>query len=54
MATYDLTTDALVIRAVEQGEHDRLLTLLCPDEAAYLRVMESLRQLGMLLEDAGD
>ena len=35
-----------------EGIH--LHTLLCPDEAAYLRVMESLRQLGMLLEDAGD
>ena len=32
MATYDISTDALVIRAVEQGDHDRLLTLLCPDE----------------------
>ena len=31
MATHDISTDALVIRAVPQGDHDRLLTLLCPE-----------------------
>jgi len=35
-----------------EGIH--LHTLLCPDEAAYLRVKDALGQLGMLLEDAGD
>ncbi len=35
-----------------EGIH--LHTLLCPDEAAYLRVKEALGELGMLLEDAGD
>lgn len=35
-----------------EGIH--LHTLLCPDEAAYLRVKEELHKLGMLLEDIGD
>ena len=35
-----------------EGIH--LHTLLCPDEAAYLRVKDELHNLGMLLEDIGD
>ena len=45
MATYDITTDALVIRAVPQGEHDRLLTLLCPEEGRITVIAKGARSL---------
>ena len=45
MATYDITTDALVIRAVPQGDHDRLLTLLCPDEGRITVIAKGARSL---------
>ncbi len=45
MATYDITTDALVIRAVEQGDHDRLLTLLCPKEGRITVIAKGARSL---------
>jgi len=35
-----------------EGIH--LHTLICPDEAAFLRVKEALHKMGMLLEDMGD
>ena len=45
MATYDISTDALVIRAVPQGEHDRLLTLLCPGEGRITVIAKGARSL---------
>ncbi len=45
MATYDISTDALVIRAVPQGDHDRLLTLLCPDEGRITVIAKGARSL---------
>ena len=45
MATYDITTDALVIRAVPQGEHDRLLTLLSPTEGRITVIAKGARSL---------
>ena len=45
MATYDISTDALVIRAVPQGDHDRLLTLLCPEEGRITVIAKGARSL---------
>ena len=45
MATYDFSTDALVIRAVPQGDHDRLLTLLCPEEGRITVIAKGARSL---------
>ena len=45
MATYDISTDALVIRAVPQGDHDRLLTLLCPEEGRMTVIAKGARSL---------
>ncbi len=45
MATYDISTDALVIRAVPQGDHDRILTLLCPEEGRITVIAKGARSL---------
>jgi len=45
MATHDISTDALVIRAVPQGDHDRLLTLLCPEEGRITVIAKGARSL---------
>ncbi len=45
MATHDISTDALVIRAVPQGDHDRLLTLLCPEEGRLTVIAKGARSL---------
>ena len=45
MATHDISTDALVIRAVPQGDHDRLLTLLCPEEGRVTVIAKGARSL---------
>lgn len=45
MATYDISTDALVVRAVPQGDHDRLLTLLCPNEGRITVIAKGARSL---------
>lgn len=45
MSTHDISTDALVIRAVPQGEHDRLLTLLCPEEGRLTVIAKGARSL---------
>ena len=45
MATYDISTDALVIRAVPQGDHDRILTLLCPEDGRITVIAKGARSL---------
>ncbi len=45
MSTQDISTDALVIRALPQGDHDRLLTLLCPGEGRICVIAKGARSL---------
>lgn len=45
MSAHDISTDALVIRAIPQGDHDRLLTLLCPTEGRLTVIAKGARSL---------